>query len=132
HRFGNATELSPEIPERDELVRLQRDADAAGALVVHAGVNYSSPASSMPCCALSRRREVNTSMKILIASCCPPTCRRRTRDPYGGPRGLDGFLPLPAAWAGLWFTGTLGPELADAEFQGAVSRYAREGRPFGE
>ena len=53
HRFGNATELSPEIPERDELVRLQRDADAAGALVVHAGVNYSSPASSMPCCALS-------------------------------------------------------------------------------
>jgi len=58
HPFGNATELSPEIPERDELVRLHRDADAAGALVVHVGVNYSSRAELDAVLRAVRRREV--------------------------------------------------------------------------
>lgn len=133
HLFGNATELPPEVPERDELIRLQRDADIAGALVVHVGVNYSSRAELDAVLRAVRRREVEHADgdpdRFLLSAHVPAVdLVIRT----GGHRRLSGFLPIQTAYAELWFTDTLWPELTHAEFLSALSWYAQQERHFGE
>jgi len=133
HLFGNAAALAPAIPDRDQLIRLQRDADSQGSLVVHVGVNYSGRAELDAVLHAVRQggiEQLDGSPDRLLLSADVPAVDLVIRT--GGHRRLSGFLPLQTAYAELWFTSTLWPELTHDEFESALSWYARQERHFGE
>jgi undecaprenyl diphosphate synthase len=129
HLFGEAAALAPDVPERDELIRLQRHADPAGSLVVHVGVNYSSRADLE---ALRRDGvgQLDGTPDRFLLSANVPAVDLVVRT--GGHRRLSGFLPVQTAYAELWFTDTLWPDLTHDEFRSALAWYARQERHFGE
>jgi undecaprenyl diphosphate synthase len=133
HLFGDAPALSREVPERDQLIRLQRDAESPGSLVVHVGVNYSGRAELDAVLHAVRQRgieQVDGSPDRLLLSADVPAVDLVIRT--GGHRRLSGFLPMQTAYAELWFTSTLWPDLTRDEFESALSWYARQERHFGE
>ncbi len=132
HLFGSALALPPEVPARDELIRLQRSAQSEGSLMVHVGINYSGRAELD---AVQRGvRECGTELDgapaRFMLSASVPTVDLVIRT--GGQRRLSGFLPIQTAYAELWFTDTLWPDLAHDEFRSALAWYARQERHFGE
>jgi undecaprenyl diphosphate synthase len=127
HLFGDATALAPGVPERDELIRLQRDAEPAGSLLVHVGVNYSCRAELE---VMRRDGHVDGTPDRFLLSANVPAVDLVVRT--GGHRRLSGFLPVQTAYAELWFTDTLWPELTRDEFRSALVWYARQERHFGE
>jgi short-chain Z-isoprenyl diphosphate synthase len=134
HLFGEPTGLPDGVPGRDALIALQRALPPADApLVVHVGANYSSGAEVA---ALLRAVETHGVTEVarapgdfLLSAGVPPLdLVLRT----GGQQRLSGFLPFQAAYAELWFTGTLWAELGRDEFLTALDWYARQERRLGE
>jgi len=127
--FGEATALASDVPERDELIRLQREAEPGGSLLVHVGVNYSSRADLE---ALRRNGlgKIDGTPDRFLLSANVPAVDLVVRT--GGHRRLSGFLPVQTAYAELWFTDTLWPDLTHGEFRSALAWYARQERHFGE
>jgi undecaprenyl diphosphate synthase len=134
HVFGDPSTLPPSLAERDEFMRLQENDDTADArLVVHAGVNYSAQAELTRLTQLARRRGLSTveaSPEEFTLSAGVPPVDLVVRT--GGQQRLSGFLPLQTAYAELWFTPTLWPEIQREEFLAALAWFARQERHFGE
>lgn len=134
HVFGEAAALPDFVPAREELIRLQQDPCAEVArLVVHVGVNYSGQAELAAVMQAVRDHGFDAVAAapedFILSSGLPPVdLVIRTA---GGQR-LSGFLPLQTAYAELWFTSTLWPELEREEFVHALAWYARQERRFGE
>jgi short-chain Z-isoprenyl diphosphate synthase len=133
HLFGDAAALSMDVPGRDELIRLQRNADPAGSFVVHVGVNYSGRAELAAVLRATRQRGlelIDGAPERVLLSANVPAVDLMVRT--GGQQRLSGFLPLQTAYAELWFTDTLWPDLTHDEFRSALAWYARQERHFGE
>jgi undecaprenyl diphosphate synthase len=133
HLFGSAADLAPEVPAREELMRLQRTAESGGSLVVHVGVNYSGRAEIAAVLRAVRQRgfeQANGAPDRFLLSANVPAVDLVVRT--GGHRRLSGFLPVQTAYAELWFTDTLWPDLTHDEFRSALAWYARQERHFGE
>jgi undecaprenyl diphosphate synthase len=133
HLFGSAAALPSGVPARDELIRLQQSAQSVGSLMVHVGINYSGRADLD---AVQRAvRERGTDLPDGAPACFMLSANVPAVDLVvrtGGQQRLSGFLPVQTAYAELWFTDTLWPELAHDEFRSALAWYARQERHFGE
>jgi len=134
HVFGEPSTLPPFLAERDEFMRLQDNDDTVDArLVVHAGVNYSAQAELASLTQVAQRQGLSAVQAspgdfTLSAGVPPVDLVVRT----GGQQRLSGFLPLQTAYAELWFTPTLWPEIQHEEFLGALAWYGLQERHFGE
>ena len=134
HLFGDPARLPATVPGREELIRLRCCSGPQGApLVVHVGVNYSGQAELTAALDAARARGIEAvaaapAAFTLSAGVPPVDLVVRT----AGQQRLSGFLPFQTAYAELWFTSTLWPELGRAEFLRALDWYARQERHFGE
>src|SRR5262245_16929457 len=134
HVFGDAAALPDFVSGRMRLVELQetKDSSAAG-LVVHVGVNYSGLAEMgavLRAASQYGTEVVSRAAERFILSAGVPAIDLILRT--GGEQRLSGFLPFQAAYAELWFTTALWPELTRDDFLVALDWYGRQARRFGE
>jgi undecaprenyl diphosphate synthase len=134
HLFGDAAGLPAFVPGRERLLEIQRqDRDEARDLTVHVGVNYSGGGEIVALMSAVRANglePVERSPVAFLSSAGVPAVDLVVRT--GGQRRLSGFLPFQTAYAELWFTDTLWPELGRDEFLRALAWYSTQERRFGE
>ena len=134
HLFGDAGALPPGVPGREALIRMQQAEPPADArLVVHVGVNYSGHAEVSALLSAVRANGLPAVWQrphgyLLSARVPPVDLVIRT----GGQRRLSGFLPLQTAYAELWFTDKLWPEIGPRDFADALVWYGQQERRLGE
>jgi short-chain Z-isoprenyl diphosphate synthase len=134
HLFGDLDGSPRDITASPRLLALSERTDTGPArLVVHVGVNYSALAEvgQVLRAVRSHGAEVvalNPAGHLLSAGV--PAVDLVVRS--GGQQRLSGFLPFQTAYAELWFTETLWPEIGRPEFERAVAWYGRQERRMGE
>jgi undecaprenyl diphosphate synthase len=134
HLFGDAASLPPSVPGREALLSMQQAETAADArLVVHVGVNYSGHSEVSALLAAVRTNglpAVSQRPHCYLLSARVPAVDLVIRT--GGQRRLSGFLPLQTAYAELWFTDKLWPELTPRDFADALVWFGQQERRLGE
>lgn len=134
HVFGDPAGLPRAVPGRSEFIALaDHDLGSTDRPIVHVGVNYSGQQELTAVLGAVRRHGAATvaasPRRFKLSAGVPPVdLVIRT----GGQQRLSGFLPFQTAYAELWFTPTLWPELQYDEFLVALDWYARQERRFGE
>jgi len=134
HLFGDIDGLPRDITASARLVALSERTDTGPArLVAHVGINYSAQAEVDHVLRAVRSHgadavALSPGQYLLSAGVPPVDLVVRT----GGQQRLSGFLPFQTAYAELWFTETLWPEIARPEFEHAVAWYGRQERRMGE
>ncbi len=134
HLFGDIDGLPRDIAATPRLLALSERTDTVPArMIVHVGINYSAQAEVAQ--VLRAVRSQGTEMvalspgdHLLSAGVPPVDLVVRT----GGQQRLSGFLPFQTAYAELWFTDTLWPEITRPEFDRAVTWYGHQERRMGE
>jgi undecaprenyl diphosphate synthase len=132
--FGDIAGLPRDLPASPRLVALaERTGTGPARLIVHVGINYSAQAEVAQLLRAVQAHGTETvALKpadhLLSAGVPPVDLMVRT----GGCQRLSGFLPLQTAYAELWFSETLWPELTRVEFERALAWYARQERRMGE
>ncbi len=134
HLFGDVAGLPRDLRASPRLVALAEQTDTGAArLVVHVGINYSAQAEVAHVLRAVRAHGADTvavdpADHLLSAGVPAVDLVVRT----GGQQRLSGFLPLQTAYAELWFTETLWPEIGRPELEGAFAWYGLQERRMGE
>jgi short-chain Z-isoprenyl diphosphate synthase len=134
HVFGDIDGLARDLTAAPRLLTLGQRTDTGPArLVVHVGVNYSAQAEVSHVLRAVQAHGtdavvLNPTRYLLSAGVPPVDLVVRT----GGQQRLSGFLPLQTAYAELWFSETLWPDITRPEFEHALAWYGRQERRMGE
>ena len=134
HLFGDVAGLPRDLAASPGLLaHCERTDTGPARVVVHVGINYSARAEIAEVLRAARTHGTETvagrpAEHMLSAGVPAVDLVVRT----GGQQRLSGFLPLQTAYAELWFTETLWPDLERAEFERALEWYGRQERRMGE
>jgi short-chain Z-isoprenyl diphosphate synthase len=134
HLFGDVDGLPRDLAATPRLRALAERTDTGPArLVVHVGINYSARAEVTHVLMAARAHGVDAvaaTPDAHLLSAGVPTVDLVVRT--GGQQRLSGFLPFQAAYAELWFTETLWPEITRPELERALAWFGRQERRMGE
>jgi len=131
HLFGDLQGLEQQLPRWRSLLEYDAQSDP-DLLTVHVGLNYSGLAEMRAIA--DRARGCSPSAvchaKDLLLSAGVPNVDLVFRS--GGQQRLSGFLPFQTAFAELWFTDTLWPEVTRDDFERGLTWYLQQERRLGE
>ena len=132
HLFGDIQGLVALLPGWSPLLHYHQHPEP-GLLTVHVGLNYSGQAEIETIARAARQecRELGAApLETLLLSSGVPAVDFVFR--AGGQQRLSGFLPFQTAYAELWFTSSLWPDVTRKEFERSLSWYAQQERRLGE
>jgi undecaprenyl diphosphate synthase len=121
------------VAERGELIRIAAAQTARAPLDIHVAINHSADLDLVEVAAAGERRDRQPVATVPGRSLAPadlPPVDLLVRT--GGQQRLSGFLPMQTAYAELFFTDTLWPELTHADLEAAFRWFALQDRRYGE
>jgi undecaprenyl diphosphate synthase len=133
-RFETIGDLSKLSQDLQKLITQTKDETKDGtALTQVLAINYGSHDEITRACKKAISEGVEISKEVIEANLdtkdfAPIDLLIRT----GGEKRLSNFLLWQASYAELFFTDTLWPDFAEAEFSGIIQAYAHIKRKFGE